>query len=409
MNKQIIYILAAVIMITAISGCGSKSEGTSNKAHQEEGAGHAEGGHDEEGEEEAMGEVHLSNLKFQSLSMEVDTMPVRSLSGVIEANGQLEVPPQHEATVTAILGANVTSIKVIEGDQVNKGQVLAYLSHPNLVNLQTGYIRSYSRLQYLEKELQREKRLFEEKVGSGKSYQEIQADYQSMKGEVKGYEAQLRQLNLNLDKLKTGNIYQYVPVISPIDGYIEKVEVQLGQYVDPQTEMFMIVNTDHIHADLMVFEKDVHKVKKGQKVSFTVESVPGNTLTAKIYSVGKQFEQNPKAVHVHAEIDQKEDFLIPGMYINGKIRTGNNPVKALPESALIEEEGKPYIFMAEAHEEDGKTEWAFKAIEVRTGITEDGWVEIKLLEPLPDGAQVAWNNAYYLISEMKKSQTSHSH
>jgi cobalt-zinc-cadmium efflux system membrane fusion protein len=295
MNKQIIYILAAVIMITAISGCGSKSEGTSNKAHQEEGAGHAEGGHDEEGEEEAMGEVHLSNLKFQSLSMEVDTMPVRSLSGVIEANGQLEVPPQHEATVTAILGANVTSIKVIEGDQVNKGQVLAYLSHPNLVNLQTGYIRSYSRLQYLEKELQREKRLFEEKVGSGKSYQEIQADYQSMKGEVKGYEAQLRQLNLNLDKLKTGNIYQYVPVISPIDGFIEKVKVQVGQYVDPQKEMFMIVNTNHIHADLMVFEKDVHKVKKDQKISFTVESVPGSQLTAKIYSVGKKFEQNPKA------------------------------------------------------------------------------------------------------------------
>ncbi len=325
MNKQIIYILAAVIMITAISGCGSKSEGTSNKAHQEEGAGHAEGGHDEEGEEEAMGEVHLSNLKFQSLSMEVDTMPVRSLSGVIEANGQLEVPPQHEATVTAILGANVTSIKVIEGDQVNKGQVLAYLSHPNLVNLQTGYIRSYSRLQYLEKELQREKRLFEEKVGSGKSYQEIQADYQSMKGEVKGYEAQLRQLNLNLDKLKTGNIYQYVPVISPIDGFIEKVKVQVGQYVDPQKEMFMIVNTNHIHADLMVFEKDVHKVKKDQKISFTVESVPGSQLTAKIYSVGKKFEQNPKAVHVHAEIDQKKDYLIPGMYINAKINSKDLP------------------------------------------------------------------------------------
>jgi cobalt-zinc-cadmium efflux system membrane fusion protein len=409
MNKQIIYILAAVIMITAISGCGSKSEGTSNKAHQEEGAGHAEGGHDEEGEEEAMGEVHLSNLKFQSLSMEVDTMPVRSLSGVIEANGQLEVPPQHEATVTAILGANVTSIKVIEGDQVNKGQVLAYLSHPNLVNLQTGYIRSYSRLQYLEKELQREKRLFEEKVGSGKSYQEIQADYQSMKGEVKGYEAQLRQLNLNLDKLKTGNIYQYVPVISPIDGFIEKVKVQVGQYVDPQKEMFMIVNTNHIHADLMVFEKDVHKVKKDQKISFTVESVPGSQLTAKIYSVGKKFEQNPKAVHVHAEIDQKKDYLIPGMYINAKIQQQGFAVKSLPESAIIEEAGKTYIFIGEKHQEDGKTEWAFKAVEIRTGITEDGWVEIKLLEPLPNGTQIAWNNAYYLISEMKKSQTSHSH
>lgn len=419
MKKQIIYIVALVLMVSVFTGCGSKSAENSGEAsheeHNEGEAGHAgeEGGHEgEEGEhsEEGMAELHLSDMKFESLGIKVDTLPTRALSGVVEANGQLEVPPQHEATVTAILGANVTSIKVIEGDQVNKGKVLAYLSHPNLSKLQTDYVRAYSQLQFLEKENQRQKRLYEEEVGSGKTYQQIQADYQAMKGEVKGYEAQLRQLSLNVEKVQSGDIYQYVPVVSPIDGYIEKVEVQVGQYVDPQTEMFMIVNTDHIHADLMVFEKDVYKVKKGQKVSFTVESVPGNTLTAKIYSVGKQFEQNPKAVHVHAEIKNKEDFLIPGMYINGKIRTGdNNTVRALPESAIIEEEGKPYIFMAEAHEEDGKTEWAFKAIEVRTGITEDGWVEIKLLEPIPDGTEVAWNNAYYLISEMKKSQTSHGH
>ncbi|WP_291373261.1 efflux RND transporter periplasmic adaptor subunit [Cyclobacterium sp.] len=409
-KKQIIYIVALVLMVSVFTGCGKNSADDSGEASHEE---HSEGEAGHEGEEgnneERMAELHLSDLKFESLGIKIDTLPTRSLSGVVEANGQLEVPPQHEATVTAILGANVTSIKVIEGDQVSKGQVLAYLSHPNLTTLQTDYVRAYSQLQFLEKENQRQKRLYEEEVGSGKTYQQIQADYQAMKGEVKGYEAQLKQLSLNVKKVQSGDIYQYVPVVSPIDGYIEKVEVQIGQYVDPQTEMFMIVNIDHIHADLMVFEKDVHKVKIGQEIAFTVESIPGTTLSAKIYSVGKQFEQNPKAVHVHAEIDQKEDFLIPGMYINGKISTGDNQVKALPESAIIEEEGKPFIFMAEAHEDDGKTEWAFKAIEVRTGITEDGWVEIRLLEPLPDGTQVAWNNAYYLISEMKKSQTSHGH
>lgn len=410
MKKQIIYILALVLTVSVFTGCGSKSTDATETGHED----HAEGEAGHEGEEEGhseegMAELHLSNLKFESLGIKIDTLPTRPLSGVVEANGQLEVLPQHKATVTAILGANVTSIKVIEGDQVSKGQVLAYISHPNLTRLQTDYVRAYSQLQFLEKENQRQKRLYEEEVGSGKTYQETLADYQAIKAEVKGYEAQLKQLSLNVEKVQGGDIYQYVPVVSPINGYIEKVKVQVGQFVDPQTEMFTIVNTDHIHADLMVFEKDVYKVKEGQKIAFTVESVPGATLTAKIFSVGKQFEQNPRAVHVHAEIDQKEEFLIPGMYINGKIRTGNNEVKALPEGAIIEEEGKPYIFMAEAHEEDGKTEWAFKAIEVRTGITEDGWVEIKLLEPLPDGAQVAWNNAYYLISEMKKSQTSHSH
>jgi cobalt-zinc-cadmium efflux system membrane fusion protein len=137
--------------------------------------------------------------------------------------------------------------------------------------------------------------------------------------------------------------------------------------------------------------------------------VPGSRLTAEIYSVGKQFEQTPKAVHVHAEIEQKKEFLIPGMYINGKIHTENKAVNALPESAIFEEEGKPYIFLAEQHNEDGETEWAFKPVEIRTGVIDEGWVEINLLEPLPKGTKVAWNNAYYLISEMKKSQTSHSH
>ncbi|MBR09436.1 MAG: efflux transporter periplasmic adaptor subunit [Rickettsiales bacterium] len=409
MKKQIIYILTLILTVSVFTGCGSKSADMAEDSHD-----HVEGedGHEgEEGEhgEEGMAEVHLSDMKFQNLDIKVDVIPTRPLSGVVEANGQLEVPPQHEATVTAILGANVTSIKVIEGDYVKKGQVLGYLAHPNLSSIQSNYIRVYSQLKFLEKEYSRQKKLYEENVGSGKTYQQTLADYQTIKGEAKGYEAQLKQLNLNVSKIQNGDIYEYVPVVSPIKGYIEKVEVQLGQFVDPQTVMFRIVNTDHIHADLMVFEKDVYKVKKGQKISFTVESVPGTTLTAEIYSVGKQFEQNPKAVHVHAEIDQKEDFLIPGMYINGRIHTGEKPVLALPESAIIEEEGKPFIFIAEVHQEDGETEWGFKAIEIRTGLVDEGWVEINLLEPLPEGAKVAWNNAYYLISEMKKGSTEHGH
>ena len=408
MKKQIIYILALVLMVSVFTGCGSKSADNTEEASHE----HKEGeeGHEDEGhEEEGMAELHLSDLKFKSLGIKIDALPTRALSDVVEANGQLEVPPQHEATVTAILGANVTSIKVIEGDKVRKGQILAYLAHPNLSSIQSNYVRAYSQLHYLEKEHARQKKLYEENVGSGKTYQQTLADYQTTKGEAKGYEAQLKQLSLNVEKIRQGEIYEQVPVVSPLSGYIEKVEVQLGQFVDPQTVMFRVVNTDHIHADLMVFEKDVYKVKKGQKITFTVESVPGATLTADIYSVGKQFEQNPKAVHVHAEIDQKEDFLIPGMYINGRIHTNSREVMALPEDAIIEEEGKPYIFIAESHQEDGETEWAFKPVEIRTGIIDEGWVEIKLLEALPEGTKVAWNNAYYLIGEMKKGDTEHGH
>lgn len=402
MKKQITYIAAILFMATFFTGCGSKS--STEVETTEKGQVQVE----EELSDE--GEVHLSELKKNSIGIKVDVIPTRPLSGVVEANGQLEVPPQHEATVTAILGANVTAIKVIEGDKVKKGQTLATLAHPNLSRLQSDYVRAYHQLQFLQKEYERQKKLYDENVGSGKIFQQTQADYLSMKGEVKGFEAQLGQLSLNIAKVQNGDVYQNVPVVSPIDGYIEKVKVQIGQYVDPQKDMFMIVNNEHIHADLMVFEKDVHKVKKGQDISFTVESVPGVTLKAKIYSVGKQFEQNPKAVHVHAEIEKKNDFLIPGMYINGRIHTGEKAVLALPESAVIEEEGKSYIFtVTPPNEDNNEMEWGFKAVEIRTGLVDDGWVEIKLLEPLPEKTKVAWDNAYYLIAEMKKGSTEHGH
>jgi membrane fusion protein, heavy metal efflux system len=418
MKKHVLNLLALILIVSFFIGCNDKSvdnydSGEGKNQESQKGNGHEEHAHEghspEEHGHEGMNNVHLSALKFNNLGIKVDILPTRSLSGGVYVNGRLALFPQHKAIVTAILGANVTAIKVIEGEKVKKGQVLAYLSHPNLTNLQTDYIRAYNQMQYLEKEFERQKRLYDEGVGSGKTYQQTQADYRAIKGEVKGFEAQLKQLSIHVKKIRDGNIYQTVPVVSPIDGNIEKVLVQIGQFVNAQAEILRIVNIDHIHADLMVFEKDVNQVKEGQKVSFKVESVPSVTLSAKIFSVGKNFEQNPRAVHVHAEIEQKEYFLIPGMYINGKIHTQSTPVNALPEEAVIVEEGKSYIFMAEVHQEDGKSEWMFEPLEIRTGASDEGWVEINLLEPLPKGAQVAWNNAYYLIAEMKKGETSHEH
>lgn len=399
--KTYILLLAASLFLAACDNSGHNEEGHEHEngeasEHNEHGEGHEE-------------EVHFSEQQFRSLGMKTDTLPLRNISSYVEANGQLEVPPQNEAAVTAIIGANITRIKVIEGDKVKKGQVLAYLSHPDLIKLQADYVNSWSRLQYLEKEYRRQKKLYEEKVGSGKEFQKTQADYQSMKGTVKGYEAQLKLMRLGLDKIRKSEIYEQVPVISPIDGHIRLVEVKTGQYVQPQTEMFEIVNIDHIHADLMVFEKDMHKVKEGQKVRFSIESLPEKELEATIYSVGKSFEQDPKAIHLHAEIENKEGLLIPGMYVRGRIMTADVQSYALPEEGVVREGDKYFIFTAEKENENGKTEWAFRPREVTVGTKDDGWIEVKLPESLPEETNVAWNNAYYLMAEMKKGEAEHEH
>lgn len=397
MKFRIYHIVLAAFTSLFLGACGNGHE---HEHHSEEAAAHEEHGHSEhEGEG-----VHLSKAQFESLDMQVGPVPRKNLSHLVQANGQLEVPPKNEATVTAIMGANISSIEVIEGDDVKKGQVLAYLTHPSITELQRSYLEAYNNEEYLAQEYSRQKKLYEEEVGSGKTFQQTTADYRSAQAMVKSYEAQLRQLGVKPEKIQEGGFYSRIPVLSPIKGTITKVEVKTGQYVQPEKDLFEIVNIEHIHADLMVFEKDVYKVNEGQRVRFTVESI-GKELYAKIYSVGKKFEQDPKAVHVHAEIENKSGKLIPGMYVRGEILTDSSTVPALPESAITREGDDHIAFMAEKEGE----EWRFSPLRLSTGTTTSGWVAVKFLDEVPEDARFALNNAYYLIAEMKKGEGGHHH
>ncbi|WKN32185.1 efflux RND transporter periplasmic adaptor subunit [Porifericola rhodea] len=395
--KSLIYILFSIIISVSFTAC--------EQEHEHEGEDHHE--HDEEGHHDDDG-VHFSVDQFNALDMKVGALTKRNLLGVVESSGVLEVPPQNEATITAIVGANITSIKVIEGDDVKKGQVLAYLSHPNLTRFQSDYLEAYNSLQFLEKEFQRQKRLYEGEVSSGKTFQQTQSDYQSRQVMVKSYESQLRQLGMNPKRLQEGSLYEQVPVISPLEGSVTMIGVKTGQYVQPEKELFEVVNTHHIHADLMVFEKDIYKVEVGQKVRFRVETLPDQELIAEIYSVGKKFEPDPKAVHVHAEIENSSGKLIPGMYIKGEILTDSVETYALPEEALVREGDQYMAFVAEQENGDEK-EWKFSPLSVTTGNSSNGWVEVAFAEQPSSEAQFVMNNAYYLIAEMKKSEAGHSH
>lgn len=429
MKMNFKLIIAALTLSAFLTSCDKQvnedQELDAPSTHAEDGAPEGEG-HEEGAHEEGM--VSLTPMQRQAINLELGPLKLKNLSTSVKATGELELPPQNEANVSAIVGGNVYKINVIEGDKVRKGQTLALLEHPDFVQMQVDLQESASRLEYLEKEYKRQQSLYEQKVGSGKAFQEAQAAYTSTKASVEGLKAKLNILNVNTEKVLAGQINRFIPVISPIGGFIKKVNIKMGQYVAPQEMLFGVVDNSHIHADLMVFEKDISKVKVGQKVSFTVANRPQGSYAGKIYSVGKNFEEDRKAVHVHADIEGNTENLIPGMYIEGRIAVNDMSTLALPEAAIVSEGEKSFIFVKteEEHTEnnegdDGVEEkaprehnssdekWTFKQVPVITGAEDTGWVEVRLLEPLPDSVQVAYNGAYNLISEMGKGETGHGH
>ena len=155
--KNISYkIITISMLVLFITACGNKKNHNENDSHS-----HNEKPKTEESEEHNVEEVMLTQQQFEALKMKIDTLSLRNMSGYVEANGTLEVPPQNEAAITTVVGANVVSIEVIEGDKVNKGQVVAYLSHPNIIKLQTDYLNAYSNSNFLKKDYERQKRLYD--------------------------------------------------------------------------------------------------------------------------------------------------------------------------------------------------------------------------------------------------------
>ncbi|MFT4754874.1 MAG: cobalt-zinc-cadmium efflux system membrane fusion protein [Salibacteraceae bacterium] len=390
--RNLKYIVFSVFISAMLIGCAGNT--SNHHAH----------GHGSDPDK-----VRFNLDQFATMQMAVDTMNLRNLSNYVESNGTLEVPPNNEALVSTVIGGNITGIKVIEGDAVAKGQVLATISHPELIKIQTSYVTEWNKRAYLKSEYDRQQKLYDEKVGSGKEYQKVQSEYQSINGEVLGLEAQLRLLHISGASILKGIITEHVQIKSPISGFVRKVEVKIGQYVAPQKEMFDIVNIDHVHADFMIYEKDVAKVKKGQTILFTAEGNKGQDIKAEIYSVGKNFEQDPKAVHIHAEIENKSGFLLPGMYIQGRILVDSEKSLALPESGVVRQGEQYFVFSAVKMKVGEELKWDFFPIEVKVGVTDNGWTQIIPIKPFKKNQKFASKGAYYLMAELKKEEAEHSH
>lgn len=346
-------------------------------------------------------ELSLTASQVEALGIRFGTLPTHQFAGALEMNGRLMCEPQYRANVTVSVGAVVNKILVKEGETVRSGEALAYLSHPELIEVQSRYLSAVHRLAYLKNEMQRQQRLFEGGAGPGKDYELAKSNYTTQASEVSALEGELRLLGINVQNVKAGKIQKQVAVVSPMSGTVEAINVETGEYADPQKPLFHIVNPAGLYADLLVYEKDLSKVRVGQTLTFTLESNRDAHFEGRVYSVGKTFEESLKAVHVRANFEGKAENLVEGMYVKARLVSADDRITAVSEEGVTLDSGRSYVFVAE-RTKDG---WRFKPVEVRKGRTEEGWVEIHLLEKVSPEKQFALTGAYYLMSEMKKAET----
>jgi membrane fusion protein, heavy metal efflux system len=369
----------------------------------------------EETHEEESNELELSQVQMKAVGIILGKVEQKNLHSVVRASGQLEVPPQNKADVATLVGGVIRTITVLEGANVKKGQTLALLENPDFLKLQQEYVTSKNAFTYTEQEYQRQQELSTGNAGTGKVFQQAEANYRVEKARIASLEEQLRQLNISPTGVMDGKFITRIPLKAPIGGTVSHITAKIGTYAEPSNSLMEIVDNSQIHCDLLVYEKDLFKVKVGQKVNFILTNQNNQQITGTIYGVNQSFENESKAVVVHARITNGHKLrLIPGMYVSALIDVGDQSVGALPVEAVVQAEGKNYIFIvtdeddnpAEKNEKKSETGEAtdqalhFKKIEVVTGVTELGYVEITPVGELPEDARVVTKGAFYLLSKI---------
>ena len=349
-------------------------------------------------------EVHLNEAQFKAAEIVLGTFTKKNLNEVVASNGYTKLPPQNFADASLHSSGIVNSILVEEGQKVHKGQVVATIESPEFAKLKEAYLHSKSNLAYLKADFERQKTLNEEAVNAKKTFQKAQSDYEIESARFASLEKQLNLLHISLNESSTAT----VPVLAPISGFVTEINIRMGSAISAEASLLNIVDNSKLHVDLLVYEKDLYKIQKGQKVRFILTNQNQNEVIGTVFSIGKAFENDTKAVAVHAEINNKDEKLISGMYVNALIDLGSNSVFALPLESVVKADGRSFIFVLEPTETENK-EYHFKRIEVKEGASQLGFVQVDVLQKLDKNAQIALKGAYYIQSHLTKNQGGGGH
>jgi len=352
------------------------------------------------------GEVMLTEKQYETIGIQLGSVEKKNLTNLVKANGFIILPPQQKANVSTFIGGVVKSVNVIAGNQVKKGQTLALLESTEYIQLQEDYLKAKSNLVFLEKDYARQKEMLSANATSEKMVQQALNNYSATQATVLSLQNKLKLLGISANDLDKGKMAAAISVVSPITGYVQKVNVNVGKFADPTLVMFEIINSHQLFIDLQVYEQDVDKIKAGQKVLLSLPNENAPIGEATIYAIDKALDSATKSITVHAKIiENSNSGLIPGIYVNAYIQTGYNMVTAVPDEAIYKEGQTENIFiLSEIKNEGQNKEYIFSAKEVKTSVSNAGFTEVAFPESIPPNARIVTKGTYYIVSEKNKGE-----
>lgn len=340
----------------------------------------------------------LTKKQFESSQMTTGELEMKTFHDIIKAKGMIDVPPTNKAAISSYYSGTVKDVQVLSGEKVKNGQVLFTLENPDFVKMQQDYLEAKGQLTYLKSDYDRQKSLMADKVASEKHFLKAESDYIVTKVKMESLGKQLSLMGIHPEKLRLDNIQTVIPITATINGFVTEVNISKGSFLNPSQAAITLVNTDHLHLELNVFEQDISKVKIGQAIQFIIQGDNSKKHEAVVHLINKTVHPTNRTVGIHGHLanETTSTTFNPGMYVEAEIHTTSICKSALPENTLVESEGKYFALVLT---DTVNNTYNFVKKEIQTGATHEGYTEILDANDFTANTQFLTNGGFNLITE----------
>ena len=249
--------------------------------------------------------MHLANVQTATVER---TEPVKEiyLSGTVEAD------ERNIAQITARFAGRIDKLYVnVTGQAVKRGQALANVYSPELVTAQ--------------------KELFE-----AATFRDTNPSfYEAAVNKLKLWNLSERQIQ---DILKSKEVHYNFNILAPQSGTVVARHVSVGDYISEGQSLFEVANLDQVWVVFDAYERDLPWIREGNEITFTVQSLPGQTFTSEITFIDPVIDAQKRVATVRTEVANRHDKLKPQMFAQGVLTSelpGVDDALVIPKSAVL--------------------------------------------------------------------------
>ncbi|KAF2339696.1 efflux RND transporter periplasmic adaptor subunit [Flavobacterium nitrogenifigens] len=332
--------------------------------------------------------IKLSSEQIKNAGLESGNPTLKNVKEILQLQGTVTVLPKSVISISIPLGGYVKSTNLIAGMNVQKGQVLAVLEDMQFIELQQDYLMAKEKFELAQNEHKRQKELNLNKAASDKVLEQITTEMRTQRITMSSLEQKLNLLGINAKALNVNNISKTIKVVSPINGLVSKVNINIGKYVNPTDMLFELIDKKDIVLTLNAFEKDVASLSVGQNVTVYANASDAKKYGAKIAFINQSLNGD-RAAEIICKVNTYNPALLPGLFVNAEVEIENQKALTVPEDAVVRWEGKFYVFT-----ELGNNQ--FQMIEVKSGVKNEGYNQI-ISDAVSSSSKLVIKNAYTLL------------